>query len=501
MTSDVDILIVDDRPENLVAMEAMLSAGNYRLVTASSGPDALRKILEHDFAVMLIDVVMPEMDGFEVVEIIKQRERSRHTPIIFLSAANKAMDFVYRGYSVGAVDYLTKPIEPDVLRAKVAIFAEMFRKDQRIREQAEALRAAERREQELELVALRVASEQRYRNLADAIPQIVWTAGADGEITYFNRRWQDYTGQSPEQSRGGGWMAALHAGDVARAASSWQDGLQRREVFELECRLTGHRGEARWHLCRAVPEVSDGQIVAWLGTFTDCDDLKRACDTAELAVSMRDEFLSIASHELRTPLTTLQLRLNSLHGEIDGSRKLDACLRQSARLVSLVESLFDFSRITTGKLVLKRERFDLAQAARDAVDRLSAVAAVAGVNVRVEGEDNVCGTWDRMRIEQVIENLVNNAIKYAANSPIVVAVHASDDTAKIAVTDHGPGIANADLTRIFGPFERASSNVSYSGMGLGLYIAREYTTAHRGTIAVTSTPGESTTFTVELPRS
>jgi CheY-like chemotaxis protein len=190
MADPVDILVVDDLPENLLALEAILAQEDYRLVRATSGPEALRAILEQDFAVILIDVVMPGMDGFDVVDLVKRRERSRHTPIIFLTAAGTKLDFIYRGYSVGAVDYLLKPIDPDVLRAKVAIFAELFRKDRRIREQGEALR----------------------RNLAEAIPQIVWTAGGDGTITYFNRRWCEYTGHAA----GADWKAAIAPDDRVR---------------------------------------------------------------------------------------------------------------------------------------------------------------------------------------------------------------------------------------------------------------------------------------------
>jgi PAS domain S-box-containing protein len=487
MASDVDILVVDDRPENLVAVEAILSGDNYRLVTASSGPDALRRILEQDFAVLLIDVVMPGMDGFEVAELAKQRERSRHTPIIFLSAGGWNMDFIYRAYSVGAVDYLAKPINPDMLRAKVRIFVDLFVKDRCIREQAEALR---------------VASEQRYRNLAEAIPQIVWTATADGSITYFNRRWAEYTGQPAADAAGDGWMSALAADDVERHAAAWRDGVSRGDVFELECRVRGGDGAYRWHLCRAVPEIEGGRIVAWLGTFTDCDAIKRECEIAERAVYARDEFLSVASHELRTPLSTLLLRLKSLHrlDVASEARKVDACLRQSTRLVTLVDSLFDFSRITTGRLGLQYESFDLVESAREAAARLDEHAALAGARVEICADRAVRGRWDRLRVEQVIENLLSNAIKYAAGQPITVAIDTHGDLARLAVSDRGPGIARSDLARIFEPFERASSTVAYAGMGLGLFIAREYAAAHGGTIAVSSVPGEGTTFTVELPR-
>lgn len=507
MTTAVDILIVDDRPEHLLAIESILSSNDYNLVRATSGYEALRRILERDFAVILVDVVMPGMDGFELATIIKQRERSRHTPIIFLTAGGSDISFIYRGYSVGAVDYLMKPLDADVLRAKVAIFVDLFRKDRRIREQVEALRAAERRERELELTSIRAANEQRYKNLAEAIPQIVWTAQADGAVTYFSHRWYDYTGQTFGDARGSGWMSAVAPGDAEQCAMRWLGGLAAQRVFELECRLRRRDGDFGWHLCRAVPELGDGgSIAGWLGTFTDCDALKRACDAAEQAVNARDEFLSIASHELRTPLTTLQLRLKSLNDDLTANgvapqvkRKLDSSLRQGSRLMTLVDSLFDLSRISNGRLTLQRERFDLVDVASELIERFSEAAVSAAVTLAFHAEAATIGVWDRLRVEQIIENLLSNAIKYAPSAPVAVTIGARDGNATITVRDHGPGIAPADLDRIFGPFERAVSTRNYGGLGLGLYIARENAAAHGGTISVTSVPADGATFIVELP--
>jgi PAS domain S-box-containing protein len=507
MPTEVDILIVDDRPEHLLVIESILSSNGYNLVRATSGYEALRRILERDFAVILVDVMMPGMDGFELATIIKQRERSRNTPIIFLTASGSDISFIYRGYSVGAVDYLMKPLDADVLRAKVAIFVDLFRKDRRIRQQVDALRAGARRERELELTAIRAANEQRYKNLAEAIPQIVWTAGADGEVTYFSHRWYEYTGQTFGDARGSGWMAAVAPGEAEQCALRWRGGLATQQVFELECRLRRRDGDFGWHLCRAVPELGDdGCIVGWLGTFTDCDALKRACEAAEQAVNARDEFLSIASHELRTPLTTLQLRLQSLHDDLtahgvaaQAKRKLDSSLRQGSRLMSLVDSLFDVSRIAKGHLTLQRERFDLVDVASELVERFSEAAGIAGVTLEFQAEAPATGVWDRLRVEQIIQNLLNNAIKYAPNAPVAVTVGARQGNATITVRDHGQGVAPADLERIFGPFERAVSTQNYGGLGLGLYIARENAAAHGGTVSVMSVPEGGATFIVELP--
>jgi PAS domain S-box-containing protein len=511
MSGRVEILVVDDRSENLLAIESILSSPNYNLVSATSGTEALRHVLDRDFAVILADVMMPGMDGFELVTMIKQRERSRYTPIIFLTAFWPDINFIYRGYSVGAVDYLTKPFDPDVLRAKVAIFVELFLKNRRLHEQAQALRAAERRERELELEAVRVASERRYLNLAEAIPQIVWTATPDGSITYFNQRWFEYTGQAFEAAKRRGWMSMVHPNDAELCAKTWSAGVASRQQFQLECRLRSRNGGSyRWHSCRALPELDvDHRIVGWLGTYTDFDDLKRACEAAEQSVHVRDEFLSIASHELRTPLTTLQLRLQSLTGDLHAvpppavdsriHRKLDSAVRQGARLISLVDSLLDVSRITSGSLALRPELFDLVEAAQELVDRLAETASMAGVVLELHSSGPTHGFWDRLRIEQILLNLITNAIKYAPNAPVEVTIEAPANKATITVRDHGPGIVAADRERIFGPFERAVSSRNYGGLGLGLYIAHQNALAHGGSITVVSEPGAGAAFTLELP--
>jgi PAS domain S-box-containing protein len=510
MAAQVKLLVVDDRHENLLAIESLLTSPDYSLVLASSGDEALKQLLERDFAAILLDVVMPGMDGFELASLIKQRERSRYTPIIFLTAASVDLALIYRGYSVGAVDYLTKPIDADVLRAKVAIFVELYRKDLRLREQAEALRLAERREREHEVAALRMASDQRYRNLAEAIPDIVWTAKRDGSITYFNRRWFEYTGQSVADAEGSGWMSVVHVDDAKRSLKKWREGFAADGVFQLECRLRASDGDTfRWHLCRAVPELDDnGLVTGWLGTYTDFDDFKRARDAAEHAVHARDEFLSIASHELRTPLTTLQLRLQSLANDVRTvpaqlidtriRGKVESALRQEQRLIGLVDSLLDVSRITNGVLALQRELVDLAEVARQVVDRFAEAAANACVALELRESGNPKGMWDRLRVEQILQNLIANALRYAPNAPVEVTLESRDDVAVVTVRDHGPGIAPADRERIFGPYERAVSPRNYGGLGLGLYIARQNTLSHGGTLRVRS-DAHGATFIVELP--
>ena len=194
------ILLVDDRPENLLALEGILEPLGQTLLYAHSGEDALRQLLLHDVAVILLDVQMPELDGFETAALIKQRERTRHIPIIFVTAISKEEQQVFRGYSAGAVDYVFKPFNPDVLRSKVSVFIELHEKTAQLRRQAEQLK-------EQELAELRRESEERYRFLAEAQPDQIWTAMPNGELDYVNQRVLDYFEASFSEMVQDGWTA------------------------------------------------------------------------------------------------------------------------------------------------------------------------------------------------------------------------------------------------------------------------------------------------------
>ena len=266
----VGILIVDDTEDNLVAVEAILEPLGHDLVLARSGEEALKHLLTRDFAVILLDVQMPGLDGFETAALIKQRERTRRLPIIFLTAISKDEQQVFRGYSAGAVDYLFKPFDPEVLRSKVAVFVELHQKNLQLQRQAEQLRLQE-------LAELRRESEERYQQLADAMPQIVWTSDTEGRASYFNRRWFEYTGMAPEEADPHAWTRVVHPDDLAETVERWQRTLTSGEVFEVEYRFRDEDGIYRWHLGRAVPiRGEDGQIALWVGTATDIDDRKRA---------------------------------------------------------------------------------------------------------------------------------------------------------------------------------------------------------------------------------
>lgn len=237
-------------------------------------------------------------------------------------------------------------------------------------------------------------------------------------------------------------------------------------------------------------------------------DNSRLYQQAQAAISLRDEFLTIASHELRTPVTALRLQISALqraleqHGELDpGCRhRLVTTQRQTERLCRLIESLLDVSRITAGRLRFDIEEMDLSQVTSAVVEQFREEAARAQCELVLRAETPVKGWWDKLRIEQVLGNLLSNALKYAPGKPVIVCVEAKGDLARLTVADQGIGISAQDLTRIFGRFERAVPSRHYGGLGLGLFVSQRIVEGLGGSIEATSRPGVGTTFSVWLPR-
>ncbi|MES2526964.1 MAG: ATP-binding protein [Bdellovibrionota bacterium] len=276
MNRTVNILVVDDRPEGVMAIQAVLTDPSYNVVPASSGNEALRALLHHDFAVILMDVQMPIMNGFDTAQVIKTREKSRDIPIIFMSAINQDEAYVYQGYGVGAIDYILKPFDPFILKSKVAIFVEMYRKNLLIREQAQKLYEAEVKTYAQALDKLEIKSLRRYQYLADAIPQIVFRLLPDGHYEYFNKVWFEYTGQNLTVSSGKGWTEAIHLDDQQGLMDIFKPHVTH-GVVDVECRIRRADGEYRWHLIRVEPERYEHptEVKTWLGTATDIEERKR----------------------------------------------------------------------------------------------------------------------------------------------------------------------------------------------------------------------------------
>jgi PAS domain S-box-containing protein len=498
------ILLVDDHHANLVALEAILSPLGHDLVMARSGEEALRHILQQDFALILLDVQMAGMNGFETAGFIKQHPRSRHIPIIFMTAVNRDAMHVFRGYSHGAVDYLLKPFDADILRSKVTVFVELYVRGEKLKAQEQLLRVREREVMERK-------SQERYRRLLDAMPGCVWAADDTGRVNYWNKPGLAYCGFDGSAIADDSFWECLHPDDRAEARAHWELGLRGGVPFERQVRIKrAADGAYRWHIARAVPERDElGDVVGWIASATDIDDQKHAEDALRKAIVLRDDFLSVASHELRTPLTSLKLEVANLariarRESVDSSPKVIAKVEkidsQAARLHRLIDELLDVSRIAAGRLELHLESVDIAQVVNEVGARFNEEAVRVGCALTVRAPVSIVGHWDKSRLDQVVTNLVSNAIKYGDSKPIEVDLGADDDRAVLVIRDHGVGIAPHDHERIFGRFERAASSRNYGGIGLGLWIVKQIVDALGGTVNVASTQGSGSTFTVELPR-
>ncbi len=287
------ILVVDDRLENLLTMVEILDNPEYEVVQALSGEEALKEVLRTEFAVILLDVQMPGLDGFETAGLIRKRRKSRSVPIIFVTAINKEEQYVYTGYKLGAVDYLFKPFDVDILRSKVAVFVDLHRKNRQIRAQARLLQESERRERARQVAEIERRSERRYRNLADLVPQIVWTIDAHMRVQYVNRRALAYFQVAREDVGALTLEDVVHPDDLRDdRKSAWRGVLLSGRDLVIEVRLKrAVDGAYRWHLVHVQPEP-DGRRRSWLGTATDVDDQRQVADalaaeTERLSVTLR----------------------------------------------------------------------------------------------------------------------------------------------------------------------------------------------------------------------
>lgn len=384
------LLLVDDLPENLLALEALLRSEALEIFQASSAEAALELLLMHEFALAILDVQMPGMNGFELAEMMRGLEKTRHIPIVFVSAAGRDLNYAFKGYESGAVDFLHKPLDVHAVKSKTRVFVDLYWHRKRLAEQ---------------LVAL-------------------------------------------EQSR------------------------QEQEILLAELRQT--------------------QV------------------ELQQAVRTRDDFMSMVSHELKTPLNTLMLEAQLRRMYLDKG-KLEAFTpdklagmaerdeRQIQRLVHLIDDMLDISRIRTGKLSIRPSQCDLAALVNTVVDSFASQFAAAGCPVELHAEGPAPGYWDEFRIEQVITNLLTNAMRYGAGRPVEISLRSDGADAELSVKDHGIGIPVEHQALIFRQFERASGTENIAGLGLGLYIADQIVKAHHGSLHVESIAGQGATFRLRLP--
>ncbi len=360
-------------------------------------------------------------------------------------------------------------------------------------------------------IAQRVAeSENRFEHMADSAPVLLWMARTDGMCTFFNQTWLDFTGRTQEEEWGVGWAEGVYFEDLQRCMDTYVDAFNRREPFEMEYRLRRRDGLFRWVLDRGSPRhLPDGSFAGFIGSCVDITERKQLEQDLRQAVRSRDEFLSIASHELRTPLSSLQLQLESLLRTVERAdlgeragrieKNAETALERTLQLGQLVGALLDVSSLSEGKIKLDRRPTELGAVIRDVVRNLESSAVRAGCAIEVHLATDATANVDRRRVQQVVTNVLANAIRYAPGSPIEIGLSRREDHLRIVIADHGPGIPEEYRARVFDRFARIDSATRQGGFGLGLWIAREIVLAHQGSISIDSPAGRGSTFAIELP--
>lgn len=341
-------------------------------------------------------------------------------------------------------------------------------------------------------------SEEKFKSILNSIPQIAWTNTIEGDVNFYNQRWYDYTGLDFEQTKAWGWKEVIHPDDLQFNLNTFSSIINSDSHGEFEIREKRFDGAYRWHLVRIEPLKDKlGKVVLWIGTATDIQDIK---DLQQ----QKDDFISVASHELKTPLTTLKatLQLMDQLKEKTSHVMLPQLIEQANKSMDktsrLVEDLLNASRLNQGQLKLNKSVFTLSET----FSRCSLyVESTNKYELILKGDSELHVIADEYQIDQVVVNLINNAIKYAPLSLKIYLIIEKDlNMAKISVKDNGPGIAPDLLPLLFNRYSRANpSGYQYSGMGLGLYISAEIIKSHGGQIGVDSELGKGTTFWFTLP--
>ena len=482
----VKILLVDDQPAKLLTYEAILGDLGEHLIKAKSAREALEWLLREEIGVVLTDVSMPDLDGFELARMIRDHPRYRRTSIIFCSAIHMSDQDRLMGYQCGAVDYVSVPVVPEILRAKVSVFAELYRKTR-------------------QLESVNAELEQRV-TILQSTSAIVYVIDAQGRFGHVNRRFEQVFGTTLDEVRGK-TAFDLFPREVAEAFEvNNRQVLAENRSIEFEESVLAAGVTRHYASIKAPIRNAAGAPQGIVAVATDITERKRLEEALKDADRRKDEFLAVLAHELRNPLAPIRNVLQILRVKAPEDAELlwarDVIGRQVDQLTRLVDDLLDVSRISRGKIKLQLSPLDLSTVIAGAVETSRPLidARLHRLTLQLP-EKAVWVQGDLVRLTQVVANLLNNAAKYQDVSGYIgVTVEREDSEAVIRVKDKGVGIAPELLPGVFDMFEQVQRplGTSQDGLGIGLSLARSLVELHGGTI-VAKSGSEGSEFTVRMP--
>jgi PAS domain S-box-containing protein len=495
----INILIVDDKLDKLLALEAVLSELGQNILKANSGKEALRLLLHEEFAVILLDVNMPIMDGFETASLIRQRRKTQHTPIIFITAVSIGENSMYKGYALGAVDYIFTPVVPEVLKAKVSVFIELYRKTEETKEQAEQLRAIQEREHRRTLERLEIETH-RNRFFVLAIDMLA-IAGFDGHFKQLNPTWEKVLGLSEDELKSRPLLDFIHPEDRESSQCRLKHVMSGGTSISFENRFCCSDGTFRWLEWTVASFVAEQLLYLFARDVTERKRVEQALQETNTEL---ESFSYTVSHDLRAPLRAMQGFADALlqdygeHLDETGRDYAQRIVIAARRMDALIQDLLVYSRLSRMELPLRP--VSLKQVIEDAMTQLEPEIAAKHADVQIQNYlPFVCGHDGTL--VQVLVNLISNAIKFVTPG-VTPQVHVhgekNGDTARLWVEDNGIGIAPEYHSRIFRVFERLHGIEDYPGTGIGLAIVRKGMERMGGRVGLESASNSGTRFWIEL---
>jgi PAS domain S-box-containing protein len=502
-----NILIVDDRADKLLALEAVLASLGQNLVQARSGKEALRYLLKQDFAVILLDVSMPSMDGFETAALIRQRPRSEHTPIIFITSIGNSENHISRGYSLGAVDYLLTPIVPEILRAKVSVFVELHRQTELGKIQAE---------QELAEVADRLEVETRRNRFFTLALDMLGIADFNGRLLQLNSSWERVLGYSESELKSLSGIELVHPDDRGMMLEKMEGLRNGSTAAQLEGRYRHKDGSYRWLQWSAVPFASENLIYIFAHDITlrkEAEakvahlnhELEQRLNALTAINGELEAFNYSIAHDLRTPLRSMSgfakalLEDESANLTPLGLEYATRIARSANYMDSLLLDMLAYSRLAAAEIL--PESFSLEEPIAELLSLVEKEIRDRKVKVQVCSPLGVVFAH-LPTFKQILTNLISNSIKFlSAERPPEVRIYTTNsrDFVRLWIQDNGIGIAREHHDKIFGLFQRLHDNQTYPGTGIGLALVRKGAERMGGRVGVESEPGQGSRFWVDLP--